>query len=127
MDISIDLFEGKCKFHVNTNVDGETYMGVFTCKGSLSSLDSVKSDRKYRELMGDNIKYATEHASQMAFCLSQLQYRLTEFPDWWNNEEIGGGHLDKDVIFEVFNGAIEAEMKYREKRKEQADSHKKKL
>lgn len=127
MDISVDLFEGKCKFHINTSVDGESYMGLFTCKGTLSSLDAIKADRKYRELMGENLKYATEHASQLAFCLAQLQYRLIESPDWWSNEEIGGGHLDKDIVFEVFNASVEAEMSYRDKRKEQADSYKKKL
>lgn len=127
MEISVDLLEGKCKFHIKTTSEGETYMGTFTCKGSLSALDSIKVDKKYRELMGDNLKQASEHVAQLAFMLSHLNFRLLEFPDWWKDDEMNGGHLSDDLVAEVFNYAVEAEIQYREKRKEQTDSYKKQI
>jgi hypothetical protein len=126
-DISVDLLEGKCKFFVQIEgeIDAETYKGTFTVKGSLSPLDTIKADRRYRELMGKDIQYATDHASQLAFSLAQLNQRIVDSPDWWHNTELNGGHLDENIIFDVFAKSIECEKEYRAKRKEQADGYKK--
>lgn len=126
-DISVDLLEGKCKFYINVEgeISGESYMGTFTVKGSLSPLDTIKSDRRYRELMGKDLQYATDHASQLAFSLAQLGQRIVESPDWWKNEEINGGHVDENVILSVFELAIDCEKEYRSQRKEQSDKYKK--
>lgn len=128
-ELSIDLLEGNGKFYlqIEGEISGESYMGTFTVKGSLSPLDTIKSDRRYRELMGKDIQYATDHASQLAFSLAQLNQRIVESPDWWKNDEINGGHLDENVIMEIFSKAIECEKEYRLKRKEQSDIYKKRI
>ena len=94
MDTKIDLLEGTASFYFSLtgSVSGETYKGTFTIKGSLSPLDSIKADKRYRELMGANPNFATQHVSQLCFALSQLEQRVLKYPNWWSNQEINGGH-----------------------------------
>ena len=119
----VDLLDGKAKFQVSVvgETDGITYLGVFTVKGSLSPLDTLKYDKRYRDLLGKELQYASEHAARIAFTLATLSVRIIESPEWWKNKEIDGGHLDENVLFEVLGKAIDAEEEFRKQRKEQSD------
>ncbi len=115
--------DGTASFSINIigNVSRETYMGNFKTKCVLSPLEFIKSDRMYRELLGNDPVNAHSTARNNAFALSQLQYRLIEVPPFWENREIGGGHIsDDNVLTEVIELAIQAEDKYRKLKEKEA-------
>lgn len=109
-------FEGShASFDVNEigSRSKNTYMGTFKVKCILSPLDLVKIDRTYREMIGDiNPHLASQNVENVVFALSQLKYRVVEFPDFWKNVEINGGHVDENVLIEIINLAIGAEDEY---------------
>jgi len=106
----------------------ETYMGTFKVKCMLSPLELIKSDRLYRELLGANSSMANITARNSAFALSQLENRIIECPPFWENREIGGGHIvDANILGEVIELAIEAESRYRTKKLEELKEKKKLL
>jgi len=113
------ITDSEAKFDVN--IIGErtnsTYMGNFRVKCILSPLEEIKADRMYRELVGVNPHLASEHVSQMAYALSQLNFRVLESPPFWNQGEIPGGHIeDKNVILDIFDKTVEAQVTYIEQK-----------
>jgi hypothetical protein len=116
--------DGTASFGVNIkgSVTGSTYVGNFKVKCLLSPLEFIKSDKLYRELLGQYPDQAHSVARNNAFALSQLQFRVIECPPFWENREIGGGHIeDSNVLTEVMELAITAEERYREERKKEAE------
>jgi uncharacterized coiled-coil protein SlyX len=120
----MEITDSLAKFTVNTIGDStkETYMGTFKVKCLLTPVDHISSDRLYRELLGNNPILASEKAQNLAFALSQLKFRVVEYPPFWTDPEspnLPGGHIvDQNVIVEVLNQAIDAEDKYLEKNNE---------
>lgn len=123
MDRKVDLLEGTVTFYIDSVsiASGESYKGKFTVKGTLSPLDIIKADKVYRTLLGKDLQYATSQAQQLAFILSQLSARIVKYPDWWKNEEVGGGHLDESILIDVFDNSVESEKEFREERKRQSE------
>lgn len=92
----------------------QTYMGEFQVKCLLSPLEIIKVDKLYRSLLGERLEYAKKNTLNFAFAFAQLQYRIMKAPPFWENKEIGGGHIiDFNIISEVLERAIEAEELYR--------------
>jgi hypothetical protein len=103
-------------------VTNESFSGEFAVKCAISPIDHLKSDRLYRELIGEvNPHLASQEAQNYAFALSQLKQRVIESPHFFKNKEIDGGHLDSNVLVEIVNIAIEAEAKYREQQNERME------
>lgn len=115
--------DGTASFSINLigNINRQTYMGNFKVKCILSPLEFIKSDKLYRELLGNDSANAHSKARANAFALAQLQYRVIESPPFWENREIGGGHVEDDnVLSEVIELAIQAEEKYRNSKIEES-------
>jgi hypothetical protein len=122
--------DGTASFSLNVlgNISRETFMGNFQVKCILSPLEFIKADKLYRELLGEDSINAHQKARSNAFALSQLQYRVLRYPPFWENREIGGGHIDDDnVLGEVIELAIQAEEQYRTQKKKEADDIQKML
>ena len=117
--------------HINGESTMQTYMGEFKVKCLLSPYDQIQADKMYRELLGDQLLYASDNAKTHAFALSQLKYRIIEFAPFFanpNQPSVPGGHLqDGNVLFEVLNKAIEAQEKYMEQTQEQAEKMEQRL
>ena len=122
--ISDPIIEGsEATFELNLlgTDNNQTYMGKFKVKCLLSPMDIIESDKLYRTMLGENIAYAGETAKHMAFALSQLKYRIIEYPPFWENRPIKGSHIsDKNIIIEILNVAIDVEELYRQKKIEEA-------
>jgi len=118
----IKLSEKEASFGLNTTGEhsNETYMGNFKVKCVLSPLEEIAADRRYRELLGPNSHLATERVRSQAFALAQLEQRIIDHPPFWDNDTIGGGHIDDtNVILEVLDRAIESQEKYIEVKREE--------
>ena len=110
------------------NKTNESYMGTFKAKCLLSPLEEIEADRLYREIIGQNAHLATEHVRRLAFALAQLDQRLVEFPPFWENDRLGGGHIEDDnIILEVLDRAIEAQEKFIEGKKKELEERQKRL
>lgn len=114
------------------NVIGErsnnTYMGRFKVKCLLAPTEEISADKLYRDLLGNNSHLAQERVRQLAFALSQLQYRIIESPEFWVNSNIGGGHItDENVILDVLDKAVEAQESYLAQKKQELKERQEKL
>ena len=118
--ISIDS-KGLASWDINmTGLIGGTYQGTFVFKTILTPLQEIEVDRDYRELLGKNAEFATTHADNLAYTLSQLRYRVVKAPPFFNDgiTRFPGGQIpDREVLSKILDAAIAAEMKYRDELK----------
>lgn len=100
-------------------LDGDihgTYVGAFRFKCYLSPLQQIAANREYREIMGPNPTFASEHESFLAYALTQLKYRIVTAPPFWasqNPATLSGDIADENVIAAVLDAALGSEMKYK--------------
>jgi hypothetical protein len=100
-------------------VDGDysgTFMGTFKFRCYLSPLQRIAAGREMRDLLGPIAGLANKQESFMAFAITELKYRVLEAPPFWGAASAQGyaGDLhDENVVFAVFDAAIDAENKYK--------------
>jgi len=110
------------------NLDGEihgTYSGTFRFNCYLSPLKQIAANREYRELIGPNPTFASEHETFLAYALTQLKYRIVTAPPFWasqNQSAFAGDIADENVISAVLDAAISSEVKYRASLKKKRDA-----
>lgn len=102
------------EFHGKGKVTGQTYHGKFRVKCVLTVLEEIQADKIYRNLLGDNLIYASQEIRELAFALSQLNVRVIEGPYFWKDLNLGKDFQDKNILFELLNMATEAQVKYLE-------------
>lgn len=128
--VEVDLDNATATFKIDLvgKQTQESYKGVFVVKCLLNPMDFINADKTYRQLIGGKPMEAHEHASALAFALSQLKYRVNKFPPFWENREMPGGHIDDDnIIIEVLNRALYAQERYVRLKKEEVDNIEKQL
>ena len=106
-------------------LDGDingTYFGKFIFRCFLTPSQQIAANRDYRSMLGDNPTMAPQHESFLAYCLTQLKFRIIQAPPFWNSSGTGGDLADDNVLSAVLDAAISAEVKFRnqlKKKKEQ--------
>lgn len=93
-----------------------TYAGSFRFKCYLSPLQQIAANREFREIMGPNPTFASEHESFLAYALTQLKYRIVTAPPFWNSQSpasLSGDIADENIIAAVLDAALGAEIKYK--------------
>lgn len=125
-EISIDFFTGTATFFIEAEAASTkiTYRGGFKIKCILSPLEYIYADGLYRELIGKtNPQFASEYVGQLCYALAQLKYRVMEYPDWFKNKEnnINGSHIDDNILLQILEKTVDAEIKYRDGIKERYD------
>jgi hypothetical protein len=109
-------------------LSGQTYMGNFKVKCILSPVDRLNIDKTYRELIGkDNPYMATQEVLDIAFALSQLKYRIIDFPAFWQGFPINGGHVDLNIVMSVLNQSVDAEEAFKKEHTERLKQIQQKL
>jgi hypothetical protein len=101
-----------------------TYTGTFRFKCYLSPLQQIAANREYREILGPNPSFASEHESFLAYALTQLKYRILSAPPFWasqNPAAFAGDLADENVIAAVLDAALGAEMKYKSSLKKKTE------
>lgn len=100
-------------------MDGDiqgTYSGSFRFRCYLSPLQQIAANREYREILGTNPAFASEHESFLAYALTQLKHRIIVAPPFWASQSpasLSGDIADENVIAAVLDSALGAEMKYK--------------
>ena len=115
------------KIEVIGEQTAQTYLGEFKTKCILSIGDEIEADKAYRNLLGENLIYATQEIKELAFALAQLQVRVVESPFFWNELKQGSQCEDRNLIFEVLNKSIEGQAKFLEEKQQIINEKKSKL
>lgn len=133
MLIAINTSRGIMKIEDSTGIftiseldeeTNETYIGEFKVKLVLSPLDILSIDRDYRELVGTTNPFlATNDATNIAFALSQLKYRITSAPYFWEAKitNYRAGHVPKKILYSVLDKTLELHDMFKKNRKEELD------
>lgn len=99
-----------------------TYTGKFKFRCFLTPTQRIAANREYRELLGSNPTLVPEHESFLAYALTQLKYRIIEAPPFWTSTSqsspYAGDIADENIITEVLNAAVEAEVQYQKQIKQ---------
>jgi hypothetical protein len=132
-DIKLDGTQAVWEMRTEGAIYG-TYAGTFRFRCFLTPLQTLAAGREYRTLLGENIAVAFQHESKLAWALAQLKYRVISAPPFWASQStengMAGDIADEEVITEVINAAMDAEVKYRnflKKRKDDAIERAKKM
>lgn len=110
-------------FSINVMGDdtGERFAGEFTCVcvPFISMRNKIARD-EIREC-GDLGNITTDLFLRSRY-LVNVQSRLTSWPDWWQGMGHGARLLDENVLREVYDKCIEAEVEWRASVKAKADT-----
>jgi hypothetical protein len=114
-DIVIEGTTASWSIHMEGDVSG-TFNGTFRFKCFLTPTERIAANREMRALLGEHPMLVPEHESFLAYALTQLKYRIITAPPFWKSGESGwaGDLPDSNVISEVLNAAVEAEVKYKD-------------
>lgn len=100
------------EMRLDGNISG-TYTGTFKFRCFLTPLQKIAANREMRELLGSHMTMAPEHEANLAFALTQLKHRVISAPPFWGtNGTLAGDLPDANVVMEVLDASIEAELKY---------------
>ncbi len=106
-------------FHINVvgETSGERYEGDFTCicVPFIALRNKIARD-EIRE-RGD-LDTVTDELFIRARWLVNCQNRLMTWPDWWSGSANGARLMDENVLKEVYDQCIEAEVEWRKSVKE---------
>jgi len=105
----------------------QTYLGEFKTKCILSVGDEIEADKHYRNLLGENLIYATQDVKELAFALAQLKVRVIESPFFWGELKEGHESEDRNLVFEVLNKSIEGQAQFLEEKQKVINEKKDKL
>ncbi|HLD91728.1 MAG TPA: hypothetical protein VI911_12075 [Patescibacteria group bacterium] len=122
--------DGTATFYINVVGENskETYLGTFTVKCFLSPLEFVKADKLYRDLLGPDLQNAHSVARSTSFAFAQLQQRVIKCPPFWENKEIGGGHIkDNNVLSEVLELSFMAQDEFVKSKEREVEDMQKSL
>lgn len=123
--------DATAKFDINIlgETTGQTYIGTFEVNCVLSPLEEIELDKTYRSLLGEvAINLANQRAKDLAFALSMLKVRLTDYPPFWDGRFIGGENVkDYNVLFEIADLAVKAANMYNEKQQKEVEEIRQKL
>lgn len=121
-DIIIEGNTAKWDMKVDGDING-TYIGEFRFRCFLTPVQQIAANREYRDMLGPNMTMAPEHESFLAYCLTQLKYRILSAPPFWGSSSVPGDIPDDNVLLKVLDAAVSAETKFRgniKKKKEEA-------
>ena len=130
MKIDYDSLDPTAEFNINMvgDITKNTYLGKFKVKCILSPLESIEADREYRNLLGNDSISTNDTIRFLALSLTQLKFRLIEYPPFWDNKILGGSHIkDNNIISEIFDKALEAQELYKNTKQKEYDELQKKL
>jgi len=109
-------------FNVNVvgEISGERYEGDFSCVCvPYAALRNKISRDEIRET-GDLDNVTTELFLRARWLVNS-QNRLLSWPDWWSGTAGGARLIDDNVLQEVYDKCIEAEIEWRKAIKDKAD------
>lgn len=115
------------KVDVAGEVTGSKWYGQFKVKIHLSHREQLQRDKIRRELLGADPEGADVKSRNQAEIFSSLAVRVVESPPWWAASGNGLDLLDDNVVIEVYEKTMKAELDVLTAMKEKAAQAKKDL
>jgi hypothetical protein len=111
----MSLPKNEKSFHVSVEgeTSGERYEGDFTCLCVPPIAIRNKIDRDELRETGDLNNVGVELFLRSKW-LVNVQNRLMTWPDWWDGCRRGAALLDDNVLKELYEKCIEAEVEWRQ-------------
>ena len=106
------------RISIEGELSGERYEGDFSCVCVPPIGLKNKIDRDELRETGDLSNIGVE-LFMRAKWLSNVQNRLTSWPEWWDGCRKGVALLDDNVLKELYDKCIEAEAEWRQSIKKQ--------
>lgn len=91
-----------------------TYSGTFKVKCLLNVNEQVEVALRHDSYTRQS-KTLLPRAALLARAIAELEIRVIEKPAFWKDCEEGRSLLDENIVFEVFNAALEAEKVFEER------------
>lgn len=91
------------------NITKKKWWGKFLAKPVLSHMDRMTRDRLRREYLGVRSEEADAESKSTAVAFSELDVRLTKWPEWWQAADFGKNMQDTNVISEIYRAALKVE------------------
>lgn len=91
-----------------------TYTGQFVFKCFLLPSERLSASKDRRALLGEFGVLASELDKNLALALTDLKYRIVSAPPFWFSNSIGGNIPDTDLIFNVFDAAMDSQEMFKE-------------
>ena len=102
---------------------GKRYEGQFSVKCVLNIAQKHALELEKTRLLG-NFANPTDGLSGLAVLLSNLRHRISDGPEWWKQSSGGSSLEDEDVLIELYDKVMAAEVEWREKLKKKAAAKK---
>jgi hypothetical protein len=114
-DLIIDGSTSTYDLKIEGEIKG-TYSGTFKFRCYLSPTQQIAANREFREILGPNPSFASNHVSLLAYALTELKYRIIQAPPFWvseSNSGYGGDIADENVVSTVLDAAMDSQLKYK--------------
>lgn len=95
-----------------------SYIGQFVFKCFLLPYERLSASKEKRDLLGEFGVAATAYEQNLALALSELKYRIVQAPPFWTQNNMLGNIADSDLIFKVYEAAMDSQEMYLEQKEE---------
>lgn len=92
---------------------GREYEGRFTILCVLNMAQKHSLELEKTRLMG-NFANPTDGLTGIAVILATLRSKIVDAPEWWKQSNGGYEIMDEDVLVEIYNKILTAEVEWRE-------------
>lgn len=118
-DIVINDNTATYTFRYEGDISG-TYAGQFVFKCFLLPSQRLAAAKARRELLGEFGVLASNLDKNLALALTELRQRVLTSPPFWSQASGFDGDIpDTDLIFNVFNAAMDAEEMFKQQKAEE--------
>ena len=95
------------------------FVGDFTFKCVLNNAESMQAAIMADRYNGGSTTLPTEVALYNR-ATAELELRIKSSPKWWSDSDSGRTLMDRGIVFELFNKAMDAQIQWKEKLTEEA-------
>lgn len=97
------------------------FVGDFTFKCVLNNAESIQAAIMADRYNGGSTTLPTEVALYNR-ATAELELRVLSSPKWWSDSDSGRTLMDRGIVFELFNKAMDAQIQWKKKLTEEAVS-----
>jgi hemolysin activation/secretion protein len=93
----------------------QKFEGSFTVKCLLSNKELIEVGLRTDAYNNGSQSVSTTGVGLMNRAIAYLEVAITKAPSWWKDSDSGRELLDRNVLYEVYNKALDAEKVYDER------------
>jgi hypothetical protein len=106
--------ETQVEFECTGETTSKRYSGSFTIKCVLNNFEATEVILRSDRYNGGSQTLPVQTAL-FNRAIAELELRIKSSPDWWSKSDSGRLIYDQNVVFELFNKALEAQQEWKER------------